>query len=313
MGCDYLTVMRSANIEPDDYTSNSQDIDGYTFYALWRAVEQDVGINTFSIKVAQSMTFESLSPAFFGCMCSANMEQAFLRMQRYKPLIGPVKLNIQPSSKYTRYQILPVGDGDEVPKSLGVTEIALLVQVARIATRKHIVPVRVTVKEKHEDYSELEQLLGCPIELDDVDAFSLSTQDLTTPLLTENSLIWGTLEKNLEESLDRYTHNQSLRYMVCKTITRLLPDGKATINCVASELAMSSRTLQRKLQVEDCGFQDLLQQTRKDLAIHYLKEPSTPLIEIAFLLGYQDNNSFSRAFLQWCGSTPSQYRLNHPK
>lgn len=311
MGCDYKAAMRKANIEPDDYNSSNQDIDGYTFYALWRAVEQDVGINTFSIKIAESVTFESLSPALLGCLFSCNMEQAFLRIQRYKPLIGPIQLGIEPTPEGVRYTVIPHGQQSEIPKSLGVTEIALLIQLARVATRKHIIPLQVNVAERHDSYTELEQFLGCAIGVGGANEFVLSSNDLTTPLLTENNLVWETLEKTLEESLRAHLGTDSTLDKVKQVIATLLPDSTATIDCVADQLAMSTRTLQRKLKAEESSFQEILQQTRKELAMHYLGNTEAPLIEVAFLLGYQDNNSFSRAFVTWCGTTPSQYRLSH--
>ena len=76
----------------------------------------------------------------------------------------------------------------------------------------------------------------------------------------------------------------------------------------AARLAVSQRTLQRRLQEEGSSFQHELNALREDLARHYLTNPRYSSAEIAFLLGYDDPNSFIRAFHGWTGSTPDRVR-----
>ena len=77
---------------------------------------------------------------------------------------------------------------------------------------------------------------------------------------------------------------------------------------VASRLALSPRTLQRQLQNESSSFKAVLNQTRNQLAQHYLLQTPLQLDEISFLLGFQDGNSFNRAFAVWMATTPGEYR-----
>jgi len=76
-------------------------------------------------------------------------------------------------------------------------------------------------------------------------------------------------------------------------------------------LAMSERSLQRRLSDEGLSFQVLLSETRHQLALEYLRDPSLAIVEVAYMLGYEDQNSFFRAFRQWEGKTPSVWRANH--
>lgn len=71
---------------------------------------------------------------------------------------------------------------------------------------------------------------------------------------------------------------------------------------------MSTRTLQRRLQLEDTAFQTVLRDTREALARHYLTSSTMSAAEIAYLLGYDDTRSFYRAFHAWTGQTPEQVR-----
>ena len=87
-----------------------------------------------------------------------------------------------------------------------------------------------------------------------------------------------------------------------------LPQGQSNIEHVASELALSKRSLQRKLTAEKQSYQKVLQQVREDLAQHYLMQTELPIIEIAFLLGFSETNSFVRAYSSWTGVSPAHKR-----
>ena len=71
---------------------------------------------------------------------------------------------------------------------------------------------------------------------------------------------------------------------------------------------MSTRTLQRHLKNEGTSFQAALNETRESLARHYLMNSAMSAGEISFLLGYEDPNSFYRAFRSWTGLTPDKLR-----
>ena len=77
---------------------------------------------------------------------------------------------------------------------------------------------------------------------------------------------------------------------------------------VARKLAMSKRTLQRRLSTEGTTFREILQDTREALAKHYLGQTSLSAQEISFLLGFDEPNSFYRAFNDWTGETPDGMR-----
>ncbi len=91
----------------------------------------------------------------------------------------------------------------------------------------------------------------------------------------------------------------------------LLAGRRPGIEDVARELGLSSRTLQRRLAEDSTTFQQLLQEARRELARHYLLHSSLELNETAYLLGYEDAHSFFRAFHDWEGSTPGDWRARH--
>jgi AraC-like DNA-binding protein len=73
---------------------------------------------------------------------------------------------------------------------------------------------------------------------------------------------------------------------------------------------MSVRNLQRSLQAEGTSYQQLLDQTRKELAVRHLQQPQSSIHDVAFLLGFSEPSAFHRAFKRWTGQTPREYRLS---
>ena len=86
------------------------------------------------------------------------------------------------------------------------------------------------------------------------------------------------------------------------------PDGYPSLDDVASRLAMSRRTLIRKLKTEGTSYQELLDGVRQELAAWYLLETTIAVEQIAERLGYQDTSNFSRTFRRWFGMTPHAMR-----
>jgi AraC-like DNA-binding protein len=95
---------------------------------------------------------------------------------------------------------------------------------------------------------------------------------------------------------------------VADRLPALLAQGEARLDAVALGLSLSPRTLQRRLAAEGRPFQQLLDATRRQLAAQYLRDVSLSLTEVAFLLGYAEQSSFSHAHRAWHGCSPQAWR-----
>ncbi len=91
-------------------------------------------------------------------------------------------------------------------------------------------------------------------------------------------------------------------------IREVLPKGDCSIEQIARTLAISRRTLQRRLSERGTNFQQLVQGIKSDLACKYLRDERLSVIQIAFLLGYGDHSTFSAAFKSWNAMSPSEFR-----
>lgn len=153
-----------------------------------------------------------------------------------------------------------------------------------------------------------QERLGCPVYFEqEWSGFKLSPEQLARPI----------------DQADTETHRLAISYLasfhapgssltprVIELIRGLLPTGQCRIETVADELAIHTRTLQRRLLQEQQSFDSLLDSHRRQLATRYLAEKGLRLSQIVGMLGYTEQSSFNRAFRRWFEQTPRAYRLS---
>jgi len=94
---------------------------------------------------------------------------------------------------------------------------------------------------------------------------------------------------------------------VQQALLEALPDGAPSKPVIARKLGMSARNLQRHLANEGTSFAGLLNEARATLGRSYVDEGRLSVTEIAFILGFADTSTFSRAFKRWTGLSPRAY------
>jgi AraC-like DNA-binding protein len=99
---------------------------------------------------------------------------------------------------------------------------------------------------------------------------------------------------------------------VQRALLEALPDGAPSKPAIARSLGMSARNLQRHLAAEGTSFKEVLSQARIGLARQYVAERRLSVTEIAFILGFADTSTFSRAFKRWTGKSPRAYVTRRP-
>jgi AraC-like DNA-binding protein len=117
-----------------------------------------------------------------------------------------------------------------------------------------------------------------------------------------------TLERHARELLAEARVSSSLKTKTREIIATDLAKGEPPIDAVAKKLAMTPRTLQRRLRDEGTTFKAVLEGLRADLAERYLRDKRVGITEVAFLLGYADASAFARAHKRWRGSSPAATR-----
>ncbi|WP_373883454.1 AraC family transcriptional regulator ligand-binding domain-containing protein [Acinetobacter pittii] len=307
---DVIQLLRHAQLPLDLFDRSQPTVTAQEYFRFWESFVLLLNVEDFPLKLGQAIKVEIFNPLMFACLCSKNLNLALLRFSRYKLLLGPLRLKIKIDATYTLATFTGSETSISPPTSLLITEVIFLMHLIRLATRKHILPASVTVPEKISFHEGAESFFGIPIDIGDCAAISFHVKDTETEFLTANENFWEILEPSLKLRLAELVKDSSYTSHVRTTIAQNLTSRQCTITNIAHQLAVSPRTLQRKLSFEGTNFQAELNHLRLELARHYLIEMQLPIIETAFLLGYDEPNSFSRAFQGWTGKTPYQFIKN---
>ena len=141
----------------------------------------------------------------------------------------------------------------------------------------------------------------------DQDSLLFDGATVDRPLPTGNQELAATFDQILNEQLAALTPTD-LRTRCKALLLQQLTSGTPSQEELAEQVHMTSRTLHRKLAEQGLSFSTLLDETRYDLAVKYLKDPSRSVTEITFLLGFSEHSAFTRAFKRWSGQAPTSYR-----
>ncbi|WP_322597036.1 helix-turn-helix domain-containing protein [Lactiplantibacillus plantarum] len=245
-------------------------------------------------------------PSFFAALAAKNGEQAIARMATYKSLAGPVHLEIVTKPDIVNIHILGNSLGVELPRFTIMTEQLLLISLLRVGTGKLIKPISVGSKYPYGD--QIDAVMGIrPQQLAD-NCIQFQVTDLQRAFISANNSMWAFLQPGLDQQKLAIEHNQSLLATVQALLLKKIPSGSFSIDEIATSLNLSKRTLQRHLSTLSTTFNDEVQIARRTLVVPMMKDQSLNLIEISYLLGYSDPESFSRAFKKWFHQSPSVYR-----
>jgi len=307
LGLQSSNVLRRAGLPEDLLTRQDYGLASGEYFRFWRAMEMEAGDAAFPLRIVEAVSAEIFAPPIFAALCSANLTQAIQRLAKYKQILAPMELDVRVGAS-GQLTVSPrwLSDQSEVPYSLQVVEIAFFLRLARIATREPVKALRVELSElpasKYE--RQYESFFGVPVQLGNASSITFSAADALRPFLTVNEGMWRVFEPDLRRRLGELDSTATTAERVRAVLLELLPSNAASIERAAERLGMSKRTLQRRLECEGENFRALVNGTREKLAIHYLKNTAMPGGEIAFLLGFEDPNSFYRAFHDWTGQTP---------
>jgi AraC-like DNA-binding protein len=191
--------------------------------------------------------------------------------------------------------------------------LVTLVRIFRAVTDTRLVPHRLRVRHvRAEAPAEFKSFFGADIEYGaEVDEIQLAPAVVSLPVVGRDTYLHRLLRQYAEEALaSQPTLRASARSEVERVLPELLPHGRAGLAEVARRLAMSTRTLSRKLHDEGATFAQILDALRAALARRYLDDRDLPVSEIAWLLGYQEVSSLTHAFKRWTGMTPRQFRAS---
>ncbi|MGG1514232.1 helix-turn-helix domain-containing protein [Paenibacillus oryzisoli] len=280
------------------------------YFAIWQAFSDligDIAKGLFGLVTV----FETAQypPDMLAIYHARDYRDALCRMARYKQMCPPEQLLITEEGQECTIELKWQHAEELVPKILVGVTLAQLLELGRRGTGQALRARSVEFAYPMGDVQVLEAYFGCSIRIGtNRNRLTLLRRDLDIPFASYNSELLDILTPVLDRKLGEKQVPLSMTETVKWIIKRNLMAGHLDIQSVAKELAMSDRTLQRRLTEEGTNFKHLLTQARHEQARAYLADPLLDIKEVACLVGYEDQNSFYRAFRIWEGETPSHWR-----
>ncbi|WP_226876697.1 AraC family transcriptional regulator [Microbulbifer hainanensis] len=272
----------------------------------------------FTMQVAEYFHPGMFHALGYAMMSSASLKDSLARIMRYKRIVSDAcRLELSENGDGLMLKVITWIDEVTDEPTLGPREIeaflATLVKFGREAVEADLCPLAVyfSTPEPEHGSEYLTEFFGCQIHFNaDINAIVFDREQADKKLLAHNLMLTQSHEKMLDEYLSRIDKSDLANLVRCRIYERLSL-GAPTQSEVAEDLGMSLRNMQRKLSDKGTSYKEILENTRKKLALEYIEQPHLSLGEIGYLVGFASVANFNRAFKRWTGSTPGEFRSSH--
>ncbi len=294
---------------PVDPAHMIEDWEYYDFLETVAAVDTDP--TTIPLRVGAAMRCDDYGAFGLAWKSAVTLRGSYDRAQQYALVLTSVSMyEVEPTLRGAFMHLHRAG---ERRLGLRMSNEATLASIASISREVASNPFRaLEVHIKHPAPNSIgahEAYFGCPVHFQsDRDALLVSKETLDRPNNLGDASIASFFDTHLETELSNLDHSVSLQRQVRDLVTPSLSEGVPLLSDVAGRLAMSGRTLQRRLADQGTSFQALVDESRRRLAHRLLLETDYSLIEVAFMTGFSEQSALTRAFKRWMGQTPSAFR-----
>jgi AraC-like DNA-binding protein len=309
LGLSAERVLRQAGLPIGLFNQDKILVSTKEFFALYRGIAEASNDTAVGLKLGTGQRVEHYDPVKIAAISARSFRDAIERTSRYKQLICPEEIRVVNRGSESAVHFIWLLAQEPEPPLLVDVCFAWIGDMASRGTGRPLRPKRVEFQRAPAHREMYEVHFRCPVIFKArQNALVFSKADMDLPFVTQNADLLGTVAPQLEAALAEQLTDTSFTEQAKGILKQLLAGQRPSIDDLARELHMSTRTLQRRLTEQRISFQRLLEEARRELARHYLLHSSRQLNETAYLLGYEDANSFFRAFHHWEGTSPGQWR-----
>jgi len=308
------TLLRRAGLPANLFQQEKIYVTTAEIFALWRSVAEMSPDPGFGLKLGTELRFERSHPVSIAGVCSRSFGDALHRLARYKQLTCPEEIRVHRKAQEASVEFFFIEAKEPQPDIMVDLGLSWILNVGRRGTDGEITPLRLELTRPVKHRALLERHFGCRVRFKtDRNALVFRSSDLDRPFVTQNEELVAMIGTQLDSELKSRNTSMNVGEQVKDALRQSLAGKRPTLQDVAQELGLSARTLQRRLADAGITFRQLVEDTRRELAHYYLKQRSVELNEAAFLLGFEDTNSFFRAFQGWEGTSPGEWRTRGGK
>jgi AraC-like DNA-binding protein len=300
-----LGLERSVLTNPEGFISTS------TLARLLEEAARVTADDCLGLHFGERYNPKNIGPLIYVALNSPTIRAGIENVERYLKVHNEAAkwfCAVEGERAYIRYEVADLGI--EAPRQYNEASMAIALNTFRIMAGSHWKAQEVQFAHKAPTQtSEHLRVFGAPVLFDcATNAFVIEREFLERQIPAADPRLYRILKQYLERVLNEMPPEDDLLTSVRRAIGELMRDGDPKLTRVAKKIAISPRTLQRRLKEYGVDFKKLMDDTRRRFALNYLRARKNTLTEVAYLLGYSELSAFNRAFKRWTGSTPLAYR-----
>lgn len=310
-GAKLLTALGLDYQAPPDPKRMVSDQD---YYDLLERIALQTDVIDLPIRAAKLLAPDDYGALGLAWKAAEDLRGSYSRVARFARLwTSVVEYEIRDAEQGVLFVLHRTGERRLGMRLSNEATLASAVSISRQVCPAPFSPLEVRLRHKAPKATiHHERYFGCPIRFDaECDALLLSPQSLAHPNKLGDKGITQFLLSHLEQELSAIEPDTSLEAQSRDAIARALSGGLPKMTDIARGLGMSARSYHRQLSERGLSFQSLTESTRRELAEGLLRDQQYSVADVAFLTGFSEQSSFTRAFKRWAGSTPAKYRKTH--
>ncbi|MDF5731466.1 MAG: AraC family transcriptional regulator [Rhizonema sp. PD38] len=303
-------ILVATGLEP----SILNDIDAYItqdqYRNMWLEITQRSGQSDIGLQLADFAHVGTFDVVGYIIQSSPNLGEAITCSIRYSRLMNEgIELKLETQGQVAQITYNVPTEPVPIPAS-SEWALANLLQTTRDTTGVNWTPIRVGFRHfLPKNLTAYQQKFRCPLEFNQpVDFIQMDRELLHVPMLQAEPGLCAVLKRYGEDLLKRFPRATTFQDKVRGVIIEELGKGNVEAQRVSTRLGIVPRTLQRQLREAGTSYREVLDEIRRELSVHYLRDSDMAICEVTFLLGFSETTSFNRAFKRWYNLSPGEFR-----
>ncbi|CUS46505.1 MAG: AraC family transcriptional regulator ligand-binding domain-containing protein [Pseudomonadota bacterium] len=310
-GASATLLAERSGIAPDALADPDNRVPMARYVALMKAAKELCDAPALALDLGAEKDFKEISVVGLICYAAPTMGAALMELNRFSRLTAEVDIPVSGG----RFQLTPIdgelwlvdmrSDPNAFPEMTESTWSRFISETMRHFPDAAFAKAVHVTHEAPDHAADYERVLKVPVTFgSDRNAIMIDPSWLSIELHQPNLYVFGVLSEHADRLLKSLEKATTMRGRVESLAIPLLHTGDLTMEDIARQVGMSRQSLYRRLKEEDVSFEALIDDLRHRMALHYLSGRKTSVNETAYLVGFSDPSSFSRAFKRWTGSSP---------
>jgi AraC-like DNA-binding protein len=308
-GCDPVALFARAGLDLAALDDPEARIPVLATSRLWRLAVDATRDPCFGLEAARHISPTTFQALGFAVLSSRTLREVFERNVRYFRFVSDAAtMRLDDGGSVYRFSVQITAAPPPADESIDAF-FAIAVRLCRILTDRAFAPVSVHLRRPSPpDAGPFARCFRAPVTFGAVaDVMTFDKYACDKPLAGANPAMARVSDRVVDETLARMPAAQWTDRVRALLVERL-PSGEPSQADISRAFGSSTRALQRRLSGEGTTYARLIDDTRRELAMTYVREARYSLTEVAYLLGFASPGTFTRAFRRWTGHSPSECR-----